>query len=377
MVKIGIRILIVLLIFLPIVQQALANSDTVIPNHNVTIKNLGKIVLAYQSDQGADTTQLILEKPGGLRTIIKTYEGLIPDGLFKADLDLDSFPEFIVVLKYSEDSEKVPIIYGTKTNILQIYPEPNQDTNDLVCRKTFLTNYNKQNVLCTKNLIKIHDFGPPNLYHFRYFLIKDSKLTQISDSFSKDGSYNIVMNKGGFAFQKGQYFQAIKYYEQATASLTEKLNHEAYTEALYYQAQASKYVKNFKNALKIFQRIVIEFRENAWTNNAQREIEIISSNLNNQKALSLWIDISNQILRENWLNASDMFEQIRIPEASPSLQARLLFMSAEVSVALNNIDKAISIYHSIIEKFPDLPIVDSVNRSLQDLEVNPEETDGL
>lgn len=370
---ISIKIAFILLI---IAQSSLLLSKTK-QNLELSFKGIGKITLTSKKIQGVESSQLVLVNPGGLKQIIETFDGLIPNSIFKADLNFDNSYEFIITLKDTEGTEEIPIIYSIKNQIKKIYPVSDEENNKLISKKVFLTNFQKRNVLCTKNLVNYHDFGPPNLYRFNYFILQNGSLKKIHESFSVNNNFNLLMNRGAVYFHSGKYFKALEYYKQAISSSTGDISTPAKIECLFFQAESLKYVKDFKAALNIYQDIVINYAQNKRTNSAQREIELISSNLNNKKALSLWIDISNQINCENWLSASEMLDSINLPDASPRLNARILFMKAGVYVALNKIEEAVKTYHEICDKFPDLPIIDSVKVNLQDLEVKPEEADGL
>ncbi len=175
----------------------------------------------------------------------------------------------------------------------------------------------------------------------------------------------------------GQYLEALDFYNQAIASASGEISTKAYIEALFNLAQARKFTKDFKSALELFQRIVVEFSENAYTADAQREIELISGNQNNIDALSFYVDVLSNINCDRWETALELLQNHPASKAGGSLQDRFLFTEAEVLTALNRVEEAIKVLNAIKEKYPDSPIIENVDALLADMQERPEETDGL
>ncbi len=185
------------------------------------------------------------------------------------------------------------------------------------------------------------------------------------------------MNRGALAFHNGQYLEALDFYNQAISSSTGEISSRAFIESLFYLAESRKFLKDFRNALELYQKIVIEFSQNQFTDAAQSEIELISQNIEHPEVLSFYIDVTSHINCDRWETALELLQNHRLGSAESPLLDRMLFARAEVLTALNRVDEAIEVYRNIQQKFPDSPVISSVEAALEDMLEKPEETDGL
>jgi len=344
---------------------------------NVEIEGLGEIVLEETSIDQTETTQLLLKKPGGMQQVIDSYDGLLPSDLIKHDLDGDGNFEIIALLRHPDGIDVIMHIYGTDADFKKIFPESQNENNPLICREIFVSMHGNQPAVCTRHLISYHDFGPPELYRLEFYQLQKGHLVLAQQGFTEGNHYNILMNRGAWAFHGGQYLEALDYYNMAISSSTGEISSRAFIESLFYLAESRKFLKDFKHALELYQKIVLEFSQNSFTDAAQREIELISQNIEHPEALSFYIDVLSHINCDRWETALELLQNHELGSADSPLLDRMLFTRAEVLTALNRVDEAIEVYRMIQQKFPDSPIIESVEAALEDMLEKPEETDGL
>lgn len=344
---------------------------------SIFIDGIGEIFLLETESDQTETTQLILKKPGGMREVIDSYEGLLPSDLIKQDLDADGKVELLVLLRIPDGMDVIPHIYSTISGFKRIFPSSNNETNPLVCREVFISTYANQPAVCTRHLVAYHDFGPPELFRLEFYRLQKNNLELVHQGFSKGDHFNIRMNKGAYAFHNGQYLEALDEYNLAISSSSGDITSKAFIEATFYLAESRKFSKDFKSALELYQKIVLELSNNQFTDQAQREIELISSNLQNLEALSFYVDVTSNINCDRWETALELLEQHPLANSPGALQDRFLFIKAEVLTALNRVEEAIKVYHDLKTMFPDSSLIESVDTILEDMEEKPEETDGL
>ncbi|MBU1108636.1 MAG: tetratricopeptide repeat protein [Candidatus Riflebacteria bacterium] len=344
---------------------------------SVELDGLGEILLERTSGDQIETTQLLLKKPGGMRQVIDSYNGLLPTDLIKHDLDADGSPELIALLRHPDGIDVIMHIYRTDTDFKKIFPENENENNPLICREVFVSTHGNQPAVCTRHLVAYHDFGPPELYRLEFYQLQKDHLVLAQQGFTEGNHFNILMNRGAQAFHSGQYLEALDYYNQAISSSTGEISSRAFIESLFYLAESHKYLKDFKSALELYQKIVLEFSQNPFTNDAQREAELISQNLEHPEALSFYIEVNNHINCDRWETALELLQKNPMGNADGPLLDRMLFIRAEVLTALNRVEESIEVYHTIQQKFPASPIIDDVNAALEDMQEKPEETDGL
>ena len=311
-----------------------------------------------------------------MRELIDSYDGLLPADLHKYDLDADNSPEIIALLKHPDGIDIMPHIYRLDENFQRVFPPSDtQDFAPIICRELVLTANDSTPMLCTKNPVNIHEFGPPELYELEYYRLNRGKLELFDHSYSDGDHFNILMNRGAIAFNECNYLEAVEYYNQAISSSTGEITTKAFIEALFFLAEARKFTKDFSSALPLYQKIVLEFKQNQRTDAAQREFELISANIVNSDALSYLVDV--MIL----VNSNKLEEALTMVTARPDntscLDDRFLFVKAEILAAQNRINDAIVAFNQLKETFPASPLIDETDRLLQDLQEDPAEANGL
>lgn len=342
-----------------------------------SLEGVGEIILEEGLTDEVETTRLLLQKAGGARQVIDSFEGLLPADLLKSDLDGDGQTEIIAILKHPDGIDVMPFIYTDLNAFHRIFPAPDVDGNPIICRELFFSTHEGSPALCARNLIGYHDYGPPDLFRLELYRLQKGQLTLVQQGFSEGDHFNILMNKGAYALHNGQYLEALDYYNQAISSATGEIDTRAYVDVLFNLAEARKFTKDFKSALELYQRIVVEFSDNPQTETAQREIELISDNLDNLDALSFYVDVLSNINCDRWEAALELLQNHPVAKAGGKLQDRFLFTQGEVLTALNRVEEAMKVYQEIKEKFPDSPIIENVDALLEDMEEKPEETDGI
>lgn len=343
----------------------------------IELEGLGEILLEETSVDQVETTQLLLKKPGGMLQVIDSYDGLLPADLIKHDLDADGNVELIALLRHPDGIDVIMHIYSTDSEFRKIFPETQNENNPLICREVFVSTHGNQPAVCTRHLISYHDFGPPELYRLEFYQLQKDRLVLAHQGFTDGNHYNILMNRGAWAFHGGLYLEALDYYNQAISSSTGEISSRAFIESLFYLAESRKFLKDFKGALDIYQKIVLEFSQNAFTDAAQREIELISQNLEHPDVLSFYMDVNSHINCDRWETALELLQNHPSGSAESPLLDRMLYIRAEVLTALNRVEEAIEVYRTIQQKFPDSPVIEGVNAALEDMLEKPEETDGL
>ncbi|MDD2997642.1 MAG: hypothetical protein EOM80_03185 [Erysipelotrichia bacterium] len=359
----------------PAHSQKLENTDRI--HKSIQLETFGEIILEETVSDQVETTQLLLQKPGGMREVIDSFEGLVPADLVKYDLDTDGRAEIMALLKHTDGIDVIPYVYSPQNNFKRLFPSPDQENNPLICREIFVSTYKELPALCARHIVSYHDFGPPDLYQLEFYRLQQDTFSLVHKGFTDGDHYNILMNRGAYAMHDGQYLEALDFYTQAISSSTGEISTKALIEATFNLAEARKFTKDFKGALDLYQKIVVEFSQNSSTDAAQQEIELISANINNPEPLSFYIDVSSNINCDRWETALELLQNHPIANASGSLQDRFLFIKAEVLTALNRVEEAIKVYRNIKEQFPESPIIENVDAILEDMEEKPEETDGL
>ncbi|MGM0600046.1 MAG: tetratricopeptide repeat protein [Candidatus Rifleibacteriota bacterium] len=345
----------------------------------IILKGIGSMQLIQSTSQsGTKASQLVLTRPGGRRQVIDSFYGLQPSKLRRFDLDSDEQAEIIATLMHPDGTDVMPYIYSTKENFTRIYPPQKQQMlPDIICRKIILTSRNNHPAICAKFKVSFHDFGPPDLYRLEFYKLENQNLELMDKGFTHDSHFNVLMNRAAFAYYQGSYQEAVDYYNKAVSSSTGRLTNEAFIEAIFGLAQAEKFNKNFDEALKLFQKIVLEFKQNERTNEAQQEIEFISANINNKEELSFLIDVLSLTQQNKWHEALELLNQHPFSNKTFSLQDRFLFIRGEILIALNRIEKAIEAFSTIKQKFPDSQLIEDADTMLNDLQGSIDGTNGL
>ena len=344
---------------------------------SVDIQELGSLVLQKTSDKQSDTTQLILKKSAKITIVVDSYEGLEPHELIKYDLDNDGKTEIIATLKYADSQNVIPYVYTIKESLEKIFPDEENESKLLTCREVFVTNQNSKPALCLKYLISFHDYAPPELYKLEMYRLENGKLKLSQIGYNEGTHYNLLMNLGAEYLHSGKTLEAAQLYNQAVASSTGEMGTKAFCEALFFNAEALKYSGKYVEAMKIFEKIVLEYTNSDFTEIAQKELEFIHDNIKDKQLLDQYYRIQLEIVNEHVENALNQLNQLINNNPKCSFMDKLLFTKAEILISDNNIEEAMAIFIDIKVKFPQSPLIDTVDEMLENLESKPEDTEEL
>ena len=342
---------------------------------SVEIQNLGSLVL--QKANQSDTTKLILKKSPKITIVVDNYEGLEPHELIKYDLDNDGKTEIIATLKYADSQNVIPFVYTLKESLEKIFPDEDSESKLLTCREVFVTTQNSKPVVCLKYLISFHDYAPPELYKLEMYSLENGKLKLNQIGYNEGSHYNLLMNLAAEYMHNGQTLQAAQLYNQAIASSTGKMSNKAFCESLFFNAEALKYSGKYSDAMKLFEKLVLEHTDSDFTEISQRELEFIHDNIKNEKLLTEYYKIQLEIVNEQTESALNHLNQLIKDNPKCSFMDRLLFTKAEMLISDNNIEAAMAIFIDIKVKYPQSPLIDTIDEMLENLESKPEDSEEL
>ena len=129
--------------------------------------------------------------------------------------------------------------------------------------------------------------------------------------------------------------------------------------------------------MKLFEKIVLEHTDSDFTEISQKELEFIHDNLNNEKLLTQYYKIQLEIVNEQTKSALNNLNQLIKDNPKCSFMDRLLFTKAEILISENNIESAIAIFIDIKVKYPESPLIDTIDEMLENLESKPEDSEEL
>ena len=343
---------------------------------SVEVQNLGSLVL--QKTKQGDTTQLILKKSPKITIVVDNYEGLEPHELIKYDLDNDGKTEIIATLKYADSQNVIPFVYTIKESLEKIFPDEESESKLLTCREVFVTTQNSKPVLCLKYLISFHDYAPPELYKLEMYALEKGKLKINQIGYNEGSHYNLLMNLAAEYMHNGKTLEAAQLYNQALASFsTGQMSSKAFCEALFFNAEALKYSGKYSDAMKLFEKIVLEHTDSDFTEISQKALEFIHDNINNEKLLTQYYKIQLEIVNEHTEVALNQLNQLIKDNPKCSFMDKLLFTKAEILISDNNIEEATAIFIDIKVKYPQSSLIETIDEMLENLESKPEDSEEL
>ena len=188
------------------------------------------------------------------------------------------------------------------------------------------------------------------------------------------------MNLAAEYMHNGQTLDAANLYNEALASSTGDMSQQAFCEALFCNAEALKYSGKYKEAMKLFEKIVLEYTDSNFTEIAQKELEFLHENCNdnkNTKVLEEYYKIRFEIENEQSETALKHLNELIKNNKDCKFLDRMFFTKAELLVSENRIDEAMAVFTDIKVKFPNSSLIDIVEEMIENLECKPEDTEGL
>ena len=188
------------------------------------------------------------------------------------------------------------------------------------------------------------------------------------------------MNMGAESLHNGQTIEAANYYHEALASSTGDMNQKAFCEALFCNAEALKYSGKYAEAIKLFEKIVLEYTDSNFTEISQKELEFLVANSkdsNNTKLLEQYFKIQFEIQNDQTEEALEHLKKLIAENPNCNFMDILLFTKAELLVSENQIEEAMSVFTDIKVKFPNSNLIEVVEEMMENLESKPEDIEGL
>ena len=345
------------------------------------VKDLGTLSLEKSKDKNSATSQLILKKAKGITIVVDNYDGLDPYELAKLDLDKDGITEIVATLRYPESDNVIPYVYIIKEDGLEkIFPKEGTESQFMSCKEVFMTYRHDFPVLCLKYLVGYHDYAPPELFRLEMYGLKNGQLEICSVGYNEGTHYNLLMNLAAEYMHNGKTLDAAKLYNEALASSTGEMSQQAFCEALFCNAEALKYSGKYQEAMKLFEKIVLEYTDSNFTEIAQKELEFLHENCKdnkNTKVLEEYFKIRFEIENEQAELALKHLDNLIKNNKDCNFLDRMLFTKAELLVSENRIDEAMAVFTDIKVKFPSSSLIDIVEEMIENLECKPEDTEGL
>jgi len=343
-------------------------------SQRLELEGIGTLLACPPSDETeGKSSQLLLEKPGGMVEVIYTLEGMSFISLLRGDLDGDQVPEIVAVARSSTGPDLVPYIFSEKQGFTCLYPGEDEDT-PLIGEEILLVAGKDVTSLCVRNKLDFHQYGPP-LIQSEFYRLSGKRIQKTGESFAEGSHFNLQLNRAALFFQRGQYLEAQKGYQSVLEKYGAVLPREATAEALFYQAESRKFLKDFKTAETLYQKVVSGFPDSKITDAARKEPAFLSGNSSGSAELSLYIDAG----RLNDLGQSEksleLLNRYLLTNATGPLADRLFFLKGEALSSLDRTDEAISVFRDFKRKFSNSPLIEDVNMHLEELIGNPEESE--
>ncbi len=304
-------------------------------------------------------------------SVIGNFDGGDIFSLSKGDLDGDGLPEVLAVARYSSGEDFTPIIFRGVGEVKQIYPASGED-NIVIGREVSLSPGQEGTLVCVKNPVIFHEFGPPDLLRMEYFRLTGERLERVKEGFSVGDHFNQLMNLAAIDFQKGFYLPALNAYEEILRKKGIEMPAEAKAEDLFFQAESRKFLKDITGAISLYTKIESEFPQYGKIDSVVRERDFLRDNLDASSSLTLFIDASNLVKAEKLIDGLRLLDSTPEGKGKGPLGDRLLFLRGEILMSMGRVSEAISAFRAITAEFPSSPLGNSVRMNLQELEGNPE-----
>jgi len=335
------------------------------------IEGVGVIIVkSPKTSTKGPNSQLLLEKPGGAKIILAESDALIFVGLLKGDLDGDQFPEVVAIAKNPAGDDCLPYIFGGKPEFRQLFPNKEEE-NPLVGKEIAIVPGKNKSLLCVRELVNIHDFGPPDLYLNKFYSLHLGKLEKVEEKIQGGTHFNQLLNLGALAFQKGEFLDSLKKYE--TVASSPGVPPEAMATAIFYAGESRKFLKDFSGAIEKYYLVKKQFPDSAVADQAEEELDFLSRNSDASQALSLFVDVSRLQRTGKSKEALSLLDK-GIPSISVgNIGDYLLFLRGEILISLEQGEEALKTFREIKSRFPKTPLFEKVEMNIKELESGPDE----
>jgi tetratricopeptide (TPR) repeat protein len=357
-----------------------SKDDKSVLKTSIELESLGTLSLEKSNNKQTEVTQLILKKSKKINIIVDNYEGLEPYELLKNDLDNDGNTEIVAVLRYPDSNNVVPYVYTVKEEFVKLFPTEENESKLLNCKEVFFSTKGNEPTLYLKYLVSYHDYAPPELYRLEMYQLKNGQLQLTKVGYNEGTHYNLLMNLAAEYLYNGKPLEAAALYNQSVASSTGDMDKNAFCEAVFCNAQALKFSGKYSEAMKLFEKLVLEYTDSEYTEIAQKELEFLFSatkDKNNVKILNQYYNIIREIEYEHSGNALQHLNQLIENNKNCSFMDVMLYTKAELLVSDNRVEEAMAVFTDIKVKYPNSVLLDLVEEMIENLECKPEDTEGL
>lgn len=338
---------------------------------SLEIAGIGVLSVKQSSMDGEQISRLLLEKPGGMVSILASFDGLDISALHRIDLDGDDLFEILAIVKNKVSDDYRPVILREQDHFKMIYPK-NKFDNSVTGKEITLVSNSEGPLIGVKVKVSIHDFGPPDLFRREFYAFRDSLLVKVREELTEGDHFNLRLNIAGIAFEQGNYKRALAGYQQVMAGASKEIPDEAKALILFQMARSAKYLKDYPSAVEYFQKLIVAYPDSELTDSAQRDCEFLAANIDCTGGLSFYVDVSRLMAEGRFDEVLRMLQTPIVSEAQGSLAEHFSFIQAEALLALGKLDEAIAEFRAILMKYPDTGFADDIEAHLRELGGEPE-----
>ena len=350
----------------------------------ISVDKLGGLALQKSDDKQTFSSLLVLKTTNNKPIVLDSYIGLEPFELQKTDLDNDGRIEIIATLKYPDSENLIPYVYTLnlqKNELLEkIFPVDDNESKLLNCREVYFNSKGNQQNLYLKYIVNYHEYGPPELFRLEKYHLENGKIILDQIRYNEGNHYNQLMNLGTEYLYKGKSKEAAEIFNKTLTSCSSKMNKKAICETIFLNAEALKYSGNYSNAMKLFEKLVLEYTDSPFTEIAQNELEFLAENTKDPKNIKLmeqFFAVLLEIEYEHSSEALNHLNQLIVKNKNCNFMDRLLYIKAELLISENRVEEAIAVFNDLKEKFPNSSLIEIVDEMMENLESKPEDIEGL
>jgi tetratricopeptide (TPR) repeat protein len=337
------------------------------------IEGVGTVLACPPAGEAeGNASRLLWQKPGGMVEVIHSVEGMAFVNLLRGDLDGDSSPELVAVARHPSSEDQVPFIFSERRQFACLYPRDDEEEMSLVGLEITLVPAKEGTALCIRNRVDFHRLGPPDLFQSELYRLVGDRLQKIGETLSAATHVHQKMNRAALAFQRGEFLEALRGYEAIPLA---ELPREAQAEALFNQAEARKYLKDFATADRLYGRLQREFADSPLAEAARRESERLAFRETASAALGLYVDASLLVSRAQWEQALALLNAYLATQPTGPLADHLLLLKGEALIALGRTEEALATLRALLAGFPDSPVRQEAAQHLEELAGDPEESE--
>ncbi len=347
--------------------------DSGVRSLRLDIEGVGTLMACPPAGEAeGNASRLLWQKPGGMVEVIHSVEGLSFVNLLRGDLDGDAALELIAIARHPASEDQVPFIFSERRQFACLYPRDDEEEMSLVGLEISLVPVKEGTALCVRNRVDFHHLGPPELFQNELYRMVGDRLQKVGETLSEGTHVNQQLNRASLAFHRGNFLESLQGYERLPI---DDLPREARAEALFNQAEARKFLKDFATADRLYGRLLREFADSPLTTAARREHERLAFRETASSALGLFVDASLLVSRAQWEQALALINAHLGGHPSGPLTDHLLLLKGETLVALGRVEEALTTFRALLASFPDSPLWQEASQHLEELAGAPEEGD--